>query len=166
MKTVEWVLHSLVTSALLREAMLGDLAEHASLHGTPALWRELVRSLPALIRARLLEADMLATIALAFLTVAPLLAAELLCARTLSLVPLKASAERPAWFMLAAPLLPAMLAAMAARAREGAPALWMAALCPAALLASAALPWPAAYRAWAILVITLAGLRGPKRMSA
>ncbi|MCC6536942.1 MAG: hypothetical protein IT162_05295 [Bryobacterales bacterium] len=166
MTAVGWLLCRLVTSAPLREAMLGDLVELMAARGALAGWREFARSLPALLAARLREADMLATAALALFTVAPLLAAELLCARTLSWVPLKASAERPAWFMLAAPLLPAALAVLAARARAGAPALWVAALLPAAALASAALPWPVAYRVWAVLVITIAGLRGPKRMSA
>ncbi|MBM3795157.1 MAG: hypothetical protein FJW31_14050 [Acidobacteria bacterium] len=166
MSAVERVLQSLVTSAALREAMLGDLAEHAAAHGAPALWREVGRSLPSLLRARLLEADMLATISLALITVAPLLVMELLCAYTLSLVPLKASAARPVWFMLTVPLLPAMLATVAARARAGAPALWMGALFPAALLASSALPWPIAYRAWAVFIITFAGRRRPRRISA
>lgn len=164
-----WLLFTLVPSAALREAVLGDLTEVLETAGPRPFWQELLSSLPALFIARLRVTDPLATVALALFTVSPLLMAEWLCAHALSLVPLKASAARPLWFAFAAASIPAVLAWFAARERSGPPTLWPLTLGLASIALSSSLPWPIGHRIGAILLITLAGyvphFSKPRRLS-
>lgn len=156
-RVAAWLLFPLVPSLALREAVLGDLTEVLETVGPGPFWQELLRSLPSLFIARLRATDPLASVALALFTVSPLLMAEWLCAHALSLVPLKASAARPLWFVFAASGISTILAWSAARQAGGPPALWPLTLGLASIAASFALPWPAGQRAGAILLITLAG---------